>query len=120
MRKIYFLATCSTCHRIMDELNIDEHNFEQQDIKTEQITKAQLAQLKKLAGSYENLFSRRAMKYKSMKLKDKKLTEKDYEKLILSEYTFLKRPVLIIDDQIFVGSSKKVVLAAQDVLGILH
>lgn len=66
----------------------------------------------KMTGSYETLFSRRAMKYKSMGLKDKNLSEEDYRQLILEEYTFLKRPVIIVDKQIFVGNSKKVVEAA--------
>ena len=78
-----------------------------QDIKTEKITGAQLDEMKKMAGSYEALFSRRAMKYKELGLKDKPLTEKDYRNYILAEYTFLKRPVVIINDKIFIGSEKK-------------
>lgn len=80
-----------------------------QDIKLEKITAPQLDEMKKMAGSYEALFSRRAMKYKEWGLKDKKLTEKDYRNYILDEYTFLKRPVVIIDNRIFVGSEKKTV-----------
>ncbi len=64
-----------------------------------------------MAGSYESLFSRRAMKYKELGLKDKKLEEKDYRKYILEEYTFLKRPVVIIKNKIFIGSEKKTVEA---------
>lgn len=85
-----------------------------QDIKFEKITPAQLEEMKKMAGSYEALFSRRALKYKELGLKDKKLDEKDYRKFILEEYTFLKRPVVIIDDRIFVGSEKKTVAALKD------
>lgn len=83
-----------------------------QDIKTEKITPAQLEELAKLAGSYEALFSRIAIKYRTMGLNTKKLGEKDYRKLILEEYTFLKRPVLVIDSEIFIGNSPKVVAAA--------
>ncbi len=82
-----------------------------QDIKPNNITPAQLDEMKNMTGSYESLFSRRAMKYKEMGLKDKPLTEKDYRRLILEEYTFLKRPVVIINDKIFVGSEKKTVEA---------
>ena len=82
-----------------------------QDIKFERITVAQLDEMKRMTGSYESLFSRRAMKYKELGLKDKKLGEKDYRQFILDEYTFLKRPVVIIHDQIFVGSEKKTVEA---------
>jgi arsenate reductase len=67
--------------------------------------------MKKMAGSYEALFSRRAMKYKEWGLKDKLLTENDYRNYILKEYTFLKRPVVIVADKIFVGSEKKNVAA---------
>ena len=87
-----------------------------QDIKFEKITPAQLDQMKEMAGSYEALFSRRALKYKEWKLKDKQLTEEDYRKLILDEYTFLKRPVVIKGKQIFIGSEKKTVEALKKAL----
>lgn len=109
MKKIYYLSTCSTCAAIIKENNITNKHFEMQDIKTEKITAKQLDEMKKMAGTYEALFSRRAMKYKELGLKDKQLTEKDYRLYILEEYTFLKRPVVIIDDKIFIGSEKKTV-----------
>ena len=82
-----------------------------QDIKTEKITPVQLDEMKVMAGSYEALFSRRAMKYKEMGLKDKKLAEDDYRRLILEEYTFLKRPVTINGKKIFIGNDTKTVEA---------
>ena len=108
MKKIYFLSTCSTCNRIIKELSIND-SFELQDVKASKITVLQIEEMKKLSGSYESLFSRRAMKFKSMGLKDLSLTENDYKKLILEEYTFLKRPVIIISDKIFIGNSKKTI-----------
>lgn len=111
MKKIYHLGNCTTCQAIIKETKIDKAGFDVQDIKFEKITPAQLDTMKKMAGSYEALFSRRAMKYKEMGLKDKALTEKDYRQLILDEYTFLKRPVVIIEDKIFIGSEKKNVAA---------
>lgn len=114
MKKIYHLATCSTCVRIIKELNPSDDVI-LQDIKTEKIMEAQIDKMAKMAGSYEALFSRRAMKYKSMGLKDKNLSEQDYRKLILDEYTFLKRPVIMANNQIFVGNAKKEVEAAKEV-----
>ena len=116
MKKIYHLGTCTTCQAIIRETGIDQKGFDMQDIKIEKITPAQLDQMKSLAGSYEALFSRRAMKYKEWGLKDKALTEKDYRQYILDEYTFLKRPVVIIDKKIFIGSEKKNVAALKDAL----
>ncbi|MEN7546683.1 ArsC/Spx/MgsR family protein [Rapidithrix thailandica] len=106
MKKIYYLSTCDTCKRIMKELGIGEE-FEKQDIKTEAITESQLDEMATLAGTYECLFSRVARKYKAMGLKDQTLTEEDYKRLILEEYTFLKRPVFLIEGEIFIGNSKK-------------
>ena len=111
MKKIYHLGNCTTCQAIIKETAIDKKGFDMQDIKPEKITVAQLDEMKKMTGNYESLFSRRAMKYKELGLKDKKLTEKDYRQFILEEYTFLKRPVVIINDKIFVGSEKKTVEA---------
>jgi arsenate reductase len=116
MKKIYHLGNCTTCQAIIKETQIDvlrqtQDGFVIQDIKFEKITQAQLDEMKSMTGSYEALFSRRALKYKELGLKDKKLEEKDYRKYILEEYTFLKRPVVIIGDKIFVGSEKKTVAA---------
>ena len=116
MKKMYHLATCTTCQAIIKETGIDKKGFDMQDIKTEKITPAQLDEMKEKTGSYESLFSRRAMKYKEMGLKDKPLTEKDYRQLILEEYTFLKRPVVFVNDKIFVGSEKKTVEALKNAL----
>jgi arsenate reductase (glutaredoxin) len=116
MKKIYHLGTCTTCQAIIKETGIDKNGFEMQDIKTESITPAQLDEMKSRTGSYESLFSRRAIKYKEMGLKDKALTENDYRQLILDEYTFLKRPVVFVNDQLFVGSEKKNIEALKKAL----
>lgn len=115
MKIAFHLANCNTCQRIIKELQLTE-DFVLQNIKTEAITKKQLELMKKMAGSYESLFSRRSMKYRAMGLHEKELTEKDYKELILSEYTFLKRPVFIMEDEIFVGNTKAVVAAAKNKL----
>ncbi len=112
MKKIFHLANCSTCQRIIKELN-DGEGFDLQNIKEEKISAIQIDKMHALAGSYEALFSRRAMKYRSMGLNEMDLGENDYRKYILEEYTFLKRPVIFIDEEIFVGNSKKVVAAAK-------
>jgi arsenate reductase-like glutaredoxin family protein len=111
MRKIYYLKTCSTCQRILKSLpQLD--TFELQDIKTEPMTVKQVDEMQQMAGSYEALFSKRATLYKEMGLKDEKLTEVDFKRYILEHYTFLSRPVMIIDGKLFVGNSAKTVDAA--------
>jgi arsenate reductase (glutaredoxin) len=109
MKKLYHLSSCTTCQRILREVEAEKKGFVLQDIKTEKITPAQLDELKDKAGSYEALFSRRAIKYKELGLKDKALTEKDYRRLILEEYTFLKRPVALVGKSVFAGSEKRTI-----------
>lgn len=117
MKKIYHLSTCNTNQRILQETGaLQKKDVILQDIKTEPITPAQLDEMKALAGSYEALFSRKAMKFRSMGLHEKQLSEQDYRRLILEEYTFLKRPVGIVDDKIFIGNSKAVVEALKKAL----
>ncbi len=114
-KKIYHLSTCSTCKRIIKELGIGEE-FVYQDIKTEAITPEQIEEMAQLSGTYERLFSRVARKYRLMGLKDQQLEEADYRRLILEEYTFLKRPVFLIDGQIFIGNTKKNIAAVKAAL----
>ncbi len=106
-KKIYYLKTCDTSIRIIKQLYNLIADFIFQEIKTEPITVKQLEEMKQLAGTYEALFSRRAKKYKEMGLKNEQLSEEDYKQYLLQEYTFLKRPVVIVDKEIFIGNSKK-------------
>ena len=113
MKKIYYLSTCDTCKRIINELELKEKGFIFQDIKTEKITENQLEELKKMAGTYEALFSKIARKYKENNLSSKQLTETEIKNYILEEYTFLKRPVILINNKIFIGNSKSVIEMAK-------
>ncbi len=114
MKKVYFLQTCDTCRRILKE--IDATDFEKQEIKKNPVLPNQLEEMYQLSKSYEALFNKRAKLYKSMDLKNQTLSETDYKQFLLDEYTFLKRPVFIIDDEIFIGNSKKVIEAVKNKL----
>ncbi|WP_400076012.1 arsenate reductase family protein [Winogradskyella sp. R77965] len=115
MKKIYYLSTCNTCTRIINELNLPK-DFVLQDIKTELITESQIKAMRSLTDSYESLFSKRARLYKELGLKEKSLSEEDFKNYILEHYTFLKRPVIIYNNQIFIGNSKKSVEAAKQAI----
>jgi arsenate reductase len=109
---IHHLANCGTCQRILGQIpNLKK--FTLREIKSEPITAKELDAMQKLAGSYEALFSKNAMKYRSMGLNEMKLTEKDYRK-----YTFLKRPTIVIGDRIFIGSAPKTVKAMLEAAGM--
>ncbi|OYU84068.1 MAG: hypothetical protein CFE24_08520 [Flavobacterium sp. BFFFF2] len=104
---LFYLKTCDTCKRLKAMLPSSVKRQEQ-DIKSEPITPQQLDFLKEKAGSYEALFSRKANLYKERGLAHETLQEADYRQLILEHYTFLKRPVLYLDDTLLIGSDPSV------------
>jgi len=115
MNKIYYLASCDTCRKIIKSLPKND-GLVFHDIKQNSITVEELEDMKRLSGTYEALFSRKAQLYKSLDLKNKSLTENDYRDYILQHYTFLSRPVFIINDKIYVGNSSKVIQEVQKAL----
>jgi len=115
MKKGYFLQTCDTCKRILKEVNTN--GFELQEIKSNPVNAQQLEEMHQLSGSYQDLFNKRARLYKSMDLKSKNISEAAYRQYILEEYTFLKRPVFIVENEIFIGNSKSVVEALKLKIG---
>lgn len=115
MNKIYYLAACDTCRKIIKSLPKNE-GLVFHDIKQNPITAEELEAMKRLSGTYEVLFSRKAQLYKSLDLKNKSLTENDYRDYILQHYTFLSRPVFIINDKIYIGNNSKVIQEAQKAL----
>lgn len=103
---IYYLASCDTCRKIIKAIpNSDKLVFH--DIRQNPLSEKELEEMHSLAGSYEALFSKKAQLYKSMDLKNKSLTEADFKKYLLEHYTFLSRPVFIIDNAIYIGNSQK-------------
>lgn len=108
MNKIYYLKTCDTCKKILKQIE-DLDQFELQEIKSNPITESQLEEIYVHTKSYEALFNKRSQLYKQLGLKDRKLSENDYKKYLLEHYTFLARPVVLFEDKLFVGNSKKTV-----------
>ena len=109
MNKVYYLASCDTCRKIIKSLPKD-NDLVYHDIKQDPISVEELEKMHDLAGSYEALFSKKAQLYKSMDLKNKSLTEADFKKYILEHYTFLSRPVFIINEKIYIGNTQQNIL----------
>ena len=103
---IYYLASCDTCRKIIKSLPKD-NNLIFHDIKQNPVNVNELEALYEMSRSYEALFSKKAQLYKSMDLKNKSLAEADYKKYLLEHYTFLSRPVFVIDGKIYIGNSQK-------------
>jgi len=115
INKIYYLGTCDTCRKIIKSLPKDV-DLVFHDIKQNLITAAELEEMHQLSGSYQALFSKKAILYKTMDLKNKQLSETDYKNLILENYTFLSRPVFIINGGIYIGNSQQNILKVNTIL----
>jgi arsenate reductase (glutaredoxin) len=105
MKKIYTLSSCNSCVEMLKEAKPTK-DVEIIDIKKEGISEEDLDYAAEQLGSYEVLFSRKAVKYRTEGWSQKTLKEKDYRKLILSEYTFLLRPMTIINGKVTIGKTK--------------
>ncbi len=115
MKKIFYLPACKTCLNMMAELKLGK-DFEIQDIKADKISPDQLEDMRNQTGSYDAFFSKRSLKFRAWNLQDKELTEWDKRDLILKEYTFLKPPVIIIENEIIVGIARATVDAIRKVI----
>lgn len=111
MRVFYYLSSCSTCKKIENQLSFDE-SVKKIDIKKNKLTYEELRMLFEKLGNYEGLINKRAQLFKQRNINYKTLKEKDFKNLLLDHYTFLKRPILIYDNKVFVGNSPKTVLEA--------
>lgn len=104
MKKVFYLKTCGTNRKIMAPLDLT--GWELREIKSQPITEEELAEMYAKTHSYEALFSKKSTQLKARNIDLKALTEKDFHKLLLEHYSFLKRPVFLTDDAIFAGNEK--------------
>lgn len=115
MSKFYYLSTCSTCKRIIQELNLPD-TITMIDIKHKPLTKNDIHELYSLTGSYEALINKRARMFKESGIMASQLKEEDFKELLYEHYTFLKRPILLLDKVLFIGNSKQTVANAKSFL----
>ncbi len=102
--KFYWLENCSTCKKAKSF--IERHgirDFELRDIKENPLSREEIENLAKLLGGANELFSRRAIKYRELKLNERELSEVEMLDFMTEEYTFLKRPILVINDKAIAG-----------------
>ncbi|HCR76117.1 MAG TPA: arsenate reductase family protein [Chryseobacterium sp.] len=116
MKKVFYLNTCSTCKKIMAEFDLKD--WELREIKKTPVTKEELAEMYEKTNSYQALFSKKSTQIKQRDIDVKSLSEDGFKDLLLDHYSFLKRPVFMTDDNIFVGNEKKNVEALREFFGV--
>lgn len=105
MKKVFYLKTCQTNKKIMSAFDLSDWKL--QEIKSNPITEEDLALMYDKTQSYEALFSKKSTQIKAREIDVKTLQEEDFRDLLLEHYSFLKRPVFLTDNEIFVGNEKK-------------
>ncbi len=113
MHLFYYLSSCDTCKRIMKTLALPEE-ITQIDIKKNPLTEAQLEVLYQHSGSYAALLNKRAQKLKEIDKEE--LTEEGIKTFLCTHYTFLKRPVLLYKDKLYIGNAKATIAEAKTAL----
>lgn len=105
---LYWLPNCSTCQKaekFLDNQNVKISEFH--NLKESPLSREEVEKLAEKVGGADKLFSRRAIKYREMKLGERELSENEMLDLMSSEYTFIKRPVLVSNDKAIAGFSEK-------------
>lgn len=105
----YWLPYCTTCQKAEAYLKDKGVKIKSYvDVKEDGVNKTTVKKLCKLAGGVEKVFSKRAMKYRSWGLNEKDLSDEEMIDYMVQEYTFIKRPTIVTnDDQVLSGFSKK-------------
>ena len=105
---IFWLPHCSTCQKAVQHLQergVTVASF--RDLKAQPLTEPEVRELARKVGGVDALFSRRAMKYRSMGLHERELSEDELVRLMTEEYTFVTRPVIVKGDRATAGFSAK-------------
>lgn len=104
----YWLPNCSTCQKAKGWLERRGVKITaMRDIKENPLSRKEVEDLVKMLGGPAELFSKRAIKYREMKLNEREVPPDEMLDLMTDEYTFLKRPIMVIGDQAAAGFFEK-------------
>lgn len=102
---------CSTCKKAKKYLIDHKYNFHTQDITKDIPTKEELKKYLNLT-EHKNInkfFNTSGIKYRELNLKDKlkNMTEEEKINLLTTDGMLIKRPLLILDNNIIIGFKEK-------------
>lgn len=97
---------CTTCQKAKKWLDDHNKDYELRNIKEENPSTEELKEWYKKSGlDIKKFFNTSGLLYKSMNLKDKlpKMSEEEKLELLASDGMLVKRPLLILEDNVLVG-----------------
>lgn len=104
----YWLPNCSTCQKAfgwLERRGVKVTTI--RDIKQDSLLRKEIEDLAKMLGGPAELFSKRAIKYREMKLNEREVPAAEMLDLMTDEYTFLKRPIMVIGKRATAGFFEK-------------
>ncbi len=110
MKEIYFywLPNCTTCQKAKRRLDYHRISITKlRDLKEEPLSLDEVKNLAEMLGGVENLFSRRSVKFRELGLRDKEISKNEMLDLMTTDYTFLKRPILVLNNKAIAGFFEK-------------
>lgn len=106
--EVYWLPHCTTCKKAVEHLHGKGVRIDSfRDLKAQPLAEAEVRELARKVGGVDKLFSKRAMKYRSMGLHEREVSEDEMARLMAEEYTFVTRPVIVRGDRATAGFSAK-------------
>lgn len=101
---------CSTCQKAKKHLIEAAVEFEEQHIVNSTPTSEQLKKYHEMSGlPLKRLFNTSGNSYKALNLKDKfdSLSDQEAYDLLASDGMLIKRPILVLENQVFFGYNKE-------------
>lgn len=105
-----YYPKCSTCKKAKKWLEENNIEFEERHIIEDNPTYEELKQWYEKSGlSLNRFFNTSGMKYRELKLKDKRpeMSEDEQLKLLATDGMLVKRPVIVSDDVVLTGFKVK-------------
>ncbi len=107
--EIIYYPKCSTCKKAVDFLSSKHLNFKTRNIKENNPSYEELKLwINKYNIEIKKLFNTSGLIYKNLNLKDKliHMTDDEKIKLLREDGMLIKRPILLMDNEILIGFKK--------------
>lgn len=102
MLQVIGIKNCNTIKKTLSWLEEQAISYDFHDVKKQPLSPNELAELVAKVG-LDTLVNKRGMKWRSLGLSDKNLTDNDLFEVLLEHQTMIKRPVLLMGDSVMVG-----------------
>ncbi len=102
MLQIIGIKNCNTIRKTLSWLDENGTEYEFRDVKKDPLSEEELSYLIERVG-LETLVNKRGMKWRSLGLSDKKLSDNELADLLMEHQVMIKRPVVAAESAVIVG-----------------